>query len=476
MKKLDPGTGSGGPTLPPPPGFLISPKAGVVGLLVALAFAAVTYVVLGLFVAGEDSPSPAAPPPIVPTIERVDEGELAAILPEEISRELSEELRTWFQAMDREPISDREPVDEPEWAAHLLSDGVRRRMDRLPPRVFGTLTNIPRVLDEPGPYRGTLVAVWGRLDSSDQVRLRLPDGDRDVARLALTDAAGLPWVATVTVGPPESIRVGDWVKVVGAFTKLWPQEGRPTLHVFATRMPIPSFAPIDYDAPRIEWLEMVRDETPDVSATLEDVPLYGMLNYVRGLGVDGYRELRDAGKLDVADLTGTDGSTPLVQAPRAWRFRAVRLRVAPLHKEFVVDRSLGENPGNIHFIYRGYVVDDQNTPILWMSPFGRDAFDFKGARIVEVEGFFFKRRRVEGSNDKPYYLPILIVTDIQPVEIGPVGPSTDLSVIVAVVVAGSVLMLIVFAFVWRQTRREAERVHARSLQRQSRRFGGAGEP
>ena len=470
MKKLDPGTGPGGSPLPPPPGFLISPKVGVVGLLIAFGLAGVAYVALALYVADDDASLTPNAPPVLPTIQRVDEGELAALLPEQSSRELESELHVWFQGK-REPISDRETVDEPEWAAHLLGDDVRRRMDRLPPFIFGSIENVPRVIDEPGPFRGTLVRVWARLDTVDEVRLKLPDGDRDVYRLGLTDHNGLSWVATATAPPPEETAVGDWVKVVGAFTKLWPQDGRPALHVFSSRAPIGTYPPMHYDAPRVEWLEQVRDETPAASTALEDQPFYGMLNYVRSLGLSGYRELRDSGELTVEDMTGTEGSRPLIQAPQAWRFRAVRLRVAPLHKEFVVDRSIDENPGNIEFIYRGYVVDDQNQPILWMSPFPRDAFDFKGARIVEVEGFFFKRRRVEGSNNKPYYLPILVGTEIRPIEIGPIGPSTDLRVIFALVVAGSIVMLIMFAYVWRQSRRADEAVRERNLRRHARRRG-----
>lgn len=477
MKQLDPGTGSGGPSVPPPPGFLISPKVGVVGLVVTFALALVAYVALGLYATTEETATTEGVPPVPGPIEHVDDSDLASIIPEDISRELQAELKTWFQAVaaDRQPIYDGEPVDEPEWAAHLLSDGVRRRMDRLPPRVFGSLENVPAVLEEPGPYRGTLVNVWARLDRADEVVLRLREGDRDVHRLALTDAAGLPWVATVTAPPPEDVQQGDWVKVVGAFVKLWPQDGRTALHVFSTRAPIASYPPVSYAEPRVEWLEQVRDETPVASKKLEEEPFYGMLNFVRALGVDGYRELRDAGTIDVADLTGTQGATPLVEAPQVWRFRAIRLRVAPLHKEFVVDRSLGENPGNIQAVYRGYVVDDQQRLIHWVTPFGRDQFDFKGARIVDVEGFFFKRRQEAGSNGKAYYLPILIGTDIQAVDLGPVGPSTDPRLIVAIVVAGSIVMLFVFARTWRQSRAAEDAVRERSLRRRQRHAGAARE-
>jgi hypothetical protein len=470
VKKLDPGTGPGGSPLPPPPGFLISPKVGVVGLLIAFGLAGIAYVALGLFAASDDAAEEEGPPPLPGSLEHVDEAELAAIIPEEISRELEAELKEWFQApKGRDPITDSERVVEPQWAAHLLGDDVRRRMDRLPVRVFGTLENVPAVIDEPGLYRGTLVGVWARLDAVDEARLRLRDGDRDVHRLTLTDHAGLPWVATVTAPPPEDVQVGDWVKVVGAFTKKWPmRDGSTAFHVFSTRAPVASFPPVTHETPRVEWLQQVRDETPTVSVNLEDEPFYGMLNYVRGLGARGYRELRDSGALEVEDLTGTQGATPLVEAPQVWRFRAVRLRVAPLHKEFVVDRSLGENPGNVQFVFRGYVVDDQNQPILWVSPFGRDEFDFKGARVADVEGFFFKRRQVSGANRKAYYLPILIGTDIEPVEVGPVGPSTDPKIILGIVLAGSVVMLFVLARTWRQSKAAEVAVRERSAQRRAR--------
>ena len=466
MKNIDPGIGSGGPPLPPQPGFLISPKVGVVGLLVAFAVAGIAYVALGLW-AARDGTTPVPGPPGVPgPIEYLDEGEQASLFPEDTRRELEDELKAWFQAGERAAVSDREAVEEPEWAAHLLSDAVTRRMDRLPPRVFGSIENVPAVLDEPAPHRGTLVSVWARVDRVDEARLRLPDGDRDAIRLGLTDAAGLPWVATVTAALPESVERESWVKIVGAFTKLWPHDGRAALHVFSTRPPIDSFPPVNHRAPLVDWLEQVHDATPAQSLVLEDEPFYGMLNYVRGLGARGYRELRDGGDLVVDDLTGTQGARPLSDAPQVWRFRAVRLRVAPLLKEFVVDHSLGENPGNVRFVYRGYVVDDQQRPILWISPFPRSEFDIKGARIVEVEGFFFKRRHVVGSNEKPYWLPILIGTDMAAVDVA--APSTDPRVIVGIVVAGSIVMLFVFARVWRQSRAAELAVHERSLRRRAR--------
>ncbi len=474
MTKSHPGTGSSGAT-PPPPGFLISPKVGLVGFLVMLGLAGVAYVALGFF-AGSDAPNPETPDGsalvggvpvggLKPTIEYIDDGQLAAIDPEGTSRELQAELIHWFLAMDRKPISDREEVDEPEWAARILEEGVRRRMDRLPERVFGSLDNIPSVIDEPGPYRGTLVSVWGRVESVAQAKLRLPKGDRAVSRLRLLDHAGVAWVATVVAPVSDSVKVGSWVKIPGVFAKLWPNGDRPALHVFATRAPIGSFAPVSYDAPRVEWLEQVSDATPDGSTALEDVPFYGMLNYVRSLGIDGYRAARDNGSLEVADLTGTQGSKPLLDAPQNWRFRAVRLRAAPIHKEFVVDRSLGENPGNIDFIYRGYLVDDQNHPVLFMSPFPLEAFDFAGARMVEIEGFFFKRRMVQGTNGKRYYLPILVGVDITPIEIGPVGSATDPKIVLAVAGSASMLMLLAFVFMVRRTKRSDEAVRRRNVRR-----------
>ena len=68
----------------------------------------------------------------------------------------------------------------------------------------------------------SLVAVWAQVEGVEQATLRLPDGDREVSRIRLTDNSGLPWVATVTATVPETLAIGDWIKVVGAFTKLWP--------------------------------------------------------------------------------------------------------------------------------------------------------------------------------------------------------------------------------------------------------------
>ncbi len=458
MYKVPKGPDSRDSSVPPPPGFLVSPKAGIGGLAFAFVLLIGAFAAMGIYGMGSDDEPESVTLPRI-EMQNVGEGELAEILPEEVSRKLQDELFTWFRANDRSPISDREPVAEQEWVDHLLSGDVRVRLDRLPPRVFGGLDNVPRVIDEPGPYRGALVRVWARVDTITEIQLDFSGSTQTAWRLSSVDANGVPWIITCTSAPPSEVESGSWVKVYGVFTKLWPLADRhePAFHALSGRRIVASFAPATNRRPQLEWLEQVRDFTPEESEKLEDEPFYGMLNYVRTLGPEGYRELRDSGEIDVIDLTGSAGATELSEKPQAWRFTPVRLRVAPLLDEFVVDSYIPENPGNIEFVYRGFVVDDQTRPIWFITPFRKGQFDLQESRIVEVEGFFYKRKHVRTATGKRYWMPIVIGADVRPVELGNVGGPTSLTVVLGVVVVGSIIMLFVFLFVWRKERlRELE--------------------
>ncbi len=407
------------------------------------------------------------PEGLEPELEHIGAGTLAAMVPEEVRRKLESELGTWFLAADRAPLNDRSPVVEPEWARHLLSTDVRVRIEGLPGRIFGDLENIPAVLDEPAPHRGKLVRVWGRVASSRKLEVGGADAAQPAVLIELAADNGSVWTATcVGASPPKD---GSWVKVDGVFAKLWPlpDDAGTALHVFSTRAVVASFPPVAYDQPQVEWLEMVKDKKISDSQQLEERAFYGMLNYVRTMGPEGYRELRDTEAIQVVDLTEPRSvQDKLIAHPLAHRFRAVRVRASPLLKEFAQDGDVPENSGNIDYVYRGYVVVDGPLPIWFISPFPSSTFDFAGARRVDVEGFFFKKRWID-ANGKTYWLPVLIGTHVDPVP--EVESGLSWQVIVSVLVAFSVLATVAVLIVVYRNRQELDAFRERQLQRRAKR-------
>jgi hypothetical protein len=192
-----------------------------------------------------------------------------------------------------------------------------------------------------------------------------------------------------------------------------------------------------------------------------------MLNYVRTLGPAGYRQGRDTEQFKVYDLTSTAGAQPLVKSGLTYRFQAVRLRLAPSYREFAIEHVNDENPGNIESVYRGYAQDDQQTLIQLVSPFSRDEFHLEEARVVEVEGYFYKSRQVETNAGKRIWMPIVIVTQMTPVawdrELG------DPRLAIGIVAAGSVCVMFVFLLMLLRNRRERAEFELRQAERRSRR-------
>ncbi len=454
---------------PRPPGLLLSPKVGVIGMVFAFAVVVAAFVAVGLWSSGGGADAPTGDAGDV-DLQHVGEGDLAGLLPEEASRELQEELFAFARDAARGVIADDAPATDLEWTRFLLEASLRNRLARLPARVFPRIENIPNAREDPASVRGSLAAIWGRVDSYEEVDVEHPSGLRIGWRVRITDAAGAPWIVTTLHEPREEVTEGRWVKAYGVFTKLWPDEdGGPMLHVRLTRSLVPSYAPVTHRQPRLEWLEQVRDGKPEESEGFEAEPFYGMLNFVRQLGPEGYIELRDTENLPVADLTGTQGSTPLWQNPDRWRFQLVRLRLAPVHDHFAMDRYIQENPGNIDALYRGMLVDDQVHPVQFFSPFPQDAFDFGNARMVEVEGFFFKRRHVTGTNGKSYWLPVIIGTSVIATDAGPYETGTSLNLVLGLLALGSVVMLGLLIMSWRKGKRREDEVRRRSEERRMKR-------
>lgn len=454
-----------GPDSSPGGGNVMTPKVGIIGMLIAFGVVVVGLVSLGIF--GDEEPVETPGPGSSISLKPTPDAELAALLPEESLRTLERELGEWFMAEDRAPIYDGRAEDEAEWVEHLLDYRVWRRAQGLPEYVHGTIENVPDALDEPAPYRGRVVRVWGRVEKITSVELELPSGARPAWVTQVVDQAGTRWTMTGLSAPEEAIQTGEWVKGYGVFVKLWPVDDFPVraLHVFLSRELVKTFPPVTHREPKTEWLEQVKDSIhdPEDAKELEEGPLYGMLNYVRQLGPEGYAELRDTDQLMLETLPN---ALPLVDdGYERFRFQPVRVRLAPSVRTFGTEGDLPENPGNIDTVYRGYLMDDRNRVVMFLSPFGKEAFDFSSSRLVDVEGFFFKRRVVEPENRDPYWMPVLIGAATTPVATEHRG--VDEGVLITILGGGSVLVFLGMLFVIYRNRQERARFESRWRNRKS---------
>lgn len=478
------------PTVPP----TAAPKLPRVPTLlpfgpVAIAVMGLVAVVLvgAIFALGRLGGTPAAGPadegesgpetdvvPRKPQLDVLDEGDLAAILPEETRDELVKEMRTWFQAENRRPIDDRSGADETEWVTYLLSEEIAPRLERLPGNVFGALADPARVLDEPGPHRGALVTVWGRVASVDPVHL--PTAPETPAwRVRIDDGTGQPWTVTAVREPPPSVAAGKWARAFGVFTKLYPVDGkRPSFGLFTPQALVLSFPPFEAKAIDPAWAAAVKDDTMEASQGKpgEEDAFWKLCAYARDLGVEGYRAKVASGEIRVADVTNSRTLTALVNAPAPHRFEAIRVRGAPLHSEFGLEGGFDENPGHVRELYRGFVVDDLHRPVWVAAPFPATKFSFAGARLVEVEGFFYKRMATRGRSGNMYWLPVVVATSIRPVAIE--EPSRFRWDVVAIwlIAAGTVVLAGLWLRLIVRSRRESAEARRRHLERVSRRKGG----
>lgn len=469
---------------PPPgsmPGGLMRPVMGPKAML--FCFLAVVAAYVGLTYWGGapgDAPQQdtGEPDPVfVPPATRADQADMAALLPEETKRRLEQELQAWFRNPKSCAIEDGNAADEAGWVEHLLDPEVSRRLARLPARVFGDLGNVPGVMDDPASARGTLVRIWGRLESSTETELVLSDGPRRAWVLSLTGATGAPWSATSLDPPPPDVQVGDWLKAYGVFVKLRSGDaaGRRSLHAFLAPVAVVrSFPPVQHREPKVEWLELIHDGDPGnpQASELDDEPFYGMLNYVRTMGIEGYKELRDGGTIELHDLTDNRASLPLIENPHRHRFAAVRLIVVPAKREFAMDGNLPENVGNIEFAYTGYGEDEQRKIIKIVSPFSNENYDVHSSRLVAVEGFFYKNLLVTGRDGKRRWFPVILATVIEPIHVE--SHLADLNTVLGVVVVGSVALLVLFFWLVNRNRRERDAFERRRVERKGRMRRDAG--
>jgi len=464
-----PGRGGGDP-----PSGLVSPKVGLAGLVFGFAALAAAYLGLGLFGDDPAPTGPEGPPPRLPPAENVDDDAvLTSLAPEDARRRIENELGDWFGALGVGALADDQAVDEAVWVEHLLQPALWQRIRRLPERIYPPLATVPVTFEDPTVSRGRLVRVWGRVSSVREVALDIEGGPRAAWVMELTDQNGAHWTTTGLDRPDDAIEAGVWVKAYGVFTKLWPggDGGAPALHAFLTRRVLRSFRPVAHLSPQLDWINAVHDDdaADPRSADLESIPFYGMLNYVRNLGQAGYRQARDTERLQVFDCTDARGALPLKQSPRNYRFTAVRLRVASSFRTFGTEFVNQENPGNIDFVYRGYVQDDQGNIINVISPFPADAFAFRDARLVILEGFFFKRQFVEAGNGRKYWMPVILATDIRPIDWE--SSETDPSLIAAVILGGSALVLFLFIVLVFRGRQERRGLRDRHTERRAKKDG-----
>ncbi|MCE9637105.1 MAG: hypothetical protein K8T90_15480 [Planctomycetes bacterium] len=462
-----------------------------VGPLAVIAFLTVIVVALAILLSQLKSASSTKAPAADPDaqspvgmvrdqrIEVLDEGELAAQYPSLVRDELQKEIFDWFQTPGRQAVTDQRDEIESEWAGHLLSDDVRPRLERLPGWVFGELAEPDRVVAEPGGRRGTLVQVWGAVQSIEPIDLPVVP-KRPAWRVRIDAPSGQSWTLIAVREPPESIRPGTYVRANGVFVKLCPIEGgRPSFVVLTAQSILPSFPPAAEKEISAEWAAEVHDETIEKSQRRpgEEESYWRLMNYVRTLGPDGYRAKVKSGELKVTDMSGARGATDLAERPALHRFELVRLRVGIPQPgsdgAFVVEQDLFENVGNIRSVLRGFVLDDQGRVIWVMTPFGSDAFRFAGARLGMIEGFFYKRVAVETKKGGLYYMPVVVATSIVAIDTSK-PPSEYAKWAAWTAIAGALICAALFVMLVSRRRRERVETRRRHEERVARRASSDG--
>lgn len=479
-----------GPFMPegPKPGApraLPFTKAGPLGLFLLLGVVVLAVAVLGKVGSGparKDGGTITEPDRMTrePRVEVLTDGDLAEQYPTTVRGELETELTAWFAAPERAPIDDAADFIEPEWMAHLRSDDVRPRLARLPAWVYDASADAARIAAEPAAFRGRLLGGWGKVEFVEEIELPSSPVVHGW-RVVLLDPSGRPWAALTPVRPPAEVVPGAWAKAFGAFVKLRPSGDAPPALVLHCEHPvIRSFPPVAHDAISPEWAAAVDDSTLESAGVRpgEEDAFWNLMNYVRTLGPEGYREQVRSGKLVVTDMTSSRGATDLKDQPVLHRFELVRLRlgIAQGDGAFVTEQDLMENVGGIRSVFRGYAIDDQQRVIWVMTPFPAETFRIAGARLATVEGFFYKRFAAKPANPEkpPFWMPVIVAASIEPVDVSK-APSSVAVYAAWIAIAGAAACAVLWVVLLVRSRRAAadaqrrhqERIAKRSAEKQT---------
>jgi hypothetical protein len=483
------------------PGITPSEKGKVVLLGVAFLF------VLGLMVffyvfSTSGSVAPPAPPegaPGVPVPGPSLEFQPVPLFPAEEAAEIEGILREKLK--DAPPPGDGVAAVDP--AVHeVLLDAATldARVLNLLPEGFDRDPGFERILADPGAFRGKCVSAAGELLSLDRVPYEGKNPTvKELRRGLLRDAAGrhvtFTWPVSTPLEPDPVAPGSGWARVFGLFYKTWPvpdpkdpSRTVPSLHLVLSRRPRPDYPLAKVTDIDPAWMEQVRDEKPSEMLSMEEDPLFLLLNLVGNLGPQGFegwlkgrQETLPPGAPRVWPPEEMSGRTKeLLANPGLWRFRPVR-STGLLARPTELDAArIRPNPGNVEKLWIGILVDVDFVPGVWIvSPRSFVDQGLKAQDRVQVEGFFYKRFAYQPAGKGPMNQAAVIVAGrIRAAPLPPRGIATGLLIGIVglmVALAGGLVWVLL------QGRREDAASQARrreKAERKRRKAGGGadGEP
>ena len=339
-----------------------------------------------------------------------------------------------------------------------------------------------RVLDEekaaydPGPLRGRFTSAFGEITAVPEP---VPyagkvESVKELFPVVFRSADG--GFYHVLSSTPIERKVGDWIQAYGIFYRLVErkEEGKEPVKAFgllATKKTKNAYPPITVEEIDPEWAKLVLEQDFDQASDTRERPFWLILNYVKNLGIDGYRKERSAGKIQFQEMG--DMARPLARSPELYRFQHVAMDgriVRPVPNYLQED-----NPGKIRKFSNATLVQPTRYLVQLVTPIDWTDYGFAvGEDFVRVEGIFYKRWQYqpEGST-VAHEIPLVIVTDVIPYR---QPESGTMRIVQYLMVGAAVLIIIAFlSFALRDAKARAafrERVLEQKRQREQRKGGG----
>ncbi len=375
-------------------------------------------------------------------------------------------------------LMDSRDTDDSDVLAKLLDQAVwNYRITSIPDLHYRRLREGDTEHD-PDRDRGRLVSAFGKLVEISEPE-PFPDRVKGVEKLyraVLVTAEGRYYRILRTT--PIGHRPGDWIQVYGIFYRTRPYTppgGKPVTSfcLVLTREIGKAYPPVRITKIDPAWAKEVKEASFDEAHRIDERPFWLLMNYVKTMGLDGYRKRRAAGEFPFEDCGAL--AKRLADLPGDFRFRFVAAEgriTAPF-----VDVLETDNPGKIKRLDSAFLVQREYLVRL-VSPRPWSRYGFRvGEDYVRVEGIFYKKwKYVPRNRDEAYEIPLIIVTDVKPIDIS----SRDWGQLLQWVFGGAaaVLVVVFFFLAFRDRKQVADfrRRYRRDKEgRRNARRGGGGE-
>jgi hypothetical protein len=316
-------------------------------------------------------------------------------------------------------LVDGRKEESPKVLDYLLKQALWEfRITSLPPYVYRRLAE-EKAAHEPSPYRGTLTSAFGELTWVGPME-DYPTEVKEVkalqrAEFRTAEGSIYHFVSTTDV----EFKVGQWTQVYGIFYRTRPSEsveGKAAFCLVLTKKPAKGYPPTKVTEIDSAWAEQVRDENYTQANEVNERPFWLLLNYSLNLGIEGYRKRKDAGEIEVLDFLRV--ARPLVRRVEQYRLEHIAASgklITPRVEYFDTD-----NAGKIERLDSAILLQPSGYFVHLASPRPWEDYDIRvGHDFVRVEGVFYKRwQYVPKGSTTPLEIPLVVVTDIVPVDQG----------------------------------------------------------